>query len=226
MTLGEVALKAIIAMSGGIDSAVSLGLLKEGGGTQRALFLDFDKESSEQELAAAKYACLMSDTPLEIVDVSGLKKMQAGYVSSYHLRSDEMDIKGVEIVPGTPISGFNVLMSVSLYYAQLVNFDAVAFGIIKEQSAGRPRVFEMGRKLAQAQKYLNPAAPSIEFLFPLEAMEKHDVVAKGAELGLELDRTWSCIHGGLNHCGTCSQCASRKGAFQAARVKDPTLYEN
>lgn len=60
---------------------------------------------------------------------------------------------------------------------------------------------------------------------PLLAMDKHDVVRLGAELGVPLALTLSCMNpiGGL-HCGACSKCRERRDGFHAAGVPDPTAY--
>ena len=66
----------------------------------------------------------------------------------------------------------------------------------------------------------------VRLLTPFQHMMKSDIVAYGETLEVPWIRTWSCYKGGQLHCGTCPTCLSRKGAFSAAGVEDPTLYQD
>lgn len=63
-----------------------------------------------------------------------------------------------------------------------------------------------------------------KLLVPLQYMDKTDVVEKGYKLGVNFADTWSCYAGGEKHCGVCPTCRSRREAFIAAMVQDPTEY--
>ncbi|AIL99949.1 7-cyano-7-deazaguanine synthase [Sinorhizobium meliloti] len=217
-------MKVVIALSGGLDSTVALYELLAENHRVRAFFVDFAKDSNIRELSAAKKAAIDADIPIEIVDGKGIKEIQIGYVSAEQLASDEMDIKGAEIISGTAISGFTILMTMAQLHAQLINYDQVAFGLISEQTKDRPQVFDLGTKLEEVQSLLNPSAPMVTFNFPFQAMTKPDVVRRGAALGVPFENTWSCLRGDLIHCGACPQCHSRKQSFIAAGVPDPTTY--
>ena len=64
----------------------------------------------------------------------------------------------------------------------------------------------------------------IELLRPFVAMDKAAIARRGAELGVDFSRTWSCYKGGEIHCGTCGTCVERREAFQLAGLPDPTAY--
>jgi 7-cyano-7-deazaguanine synthase len=55
-------------------------------------------------------------------------------------------------------------------------------------------------------------------------MDKAAIARRGAELGVDFSRTWSCYKGGEIHCGTCGTCVERREAFQLAGLPDPTAY--
>jgi 7-cyano-7-deazaguanine synthase len=55
-------------------------------------------------------------------------------------------------------------------------------------------------------------------------LTKSAIVRRGAELGVDFGRTWSCYKGGEVHCGTCGTCVERREAFHLAGVPDPTAY--
>lgn len=60
---------------------------------------------------------------------------------------------------------------------------------------------------------------------PYTGITKTDIARKGALLGIDYSKTWSCYKGGDKHCGKCGTCVERKEAFELAGVKDPTEYE-
>ena len=71
----------------------------------------------------------------------------------------------------------------------------------------------------------------IEIVTPFVEMEKEDVIKIGAELGVPLDLTLSCMNPVAGdalplHCGLCSKCRERRDAFAAAGVSDPSTYAN
>jgi 7-cyano-7-deazaguanine synthase len=59
---------------------------------------------------------------------------------------------------------------------------------------------------------------------PLMNLDKKGIVKLGTELGVPFENTWSCYKGELRHCGTCPTCRSRRQAFTAAGIQDPTQY--
>ena len=64
----------------------------------------------------------------------------------------------------------------------------------------------------------------IQLLRPFIAMDKAQIAARGAELGVDFAQTWSCYKGGEEHCGCCGTCVERREAFDLASVDDPTVY--
>jgi 7-cyano-7-deazaguanine synthase len=64
----------------------------------------------------------------------------------------------------------------------------------------------------------------VELLRPFIDRTKADIARRGAELGVDFSRTWSCYVGGETHCGECGTCVERREAFQLAGLADPTEY--
>lgn len=65
---------------------------------------------------------------------------------------------------------------------------------------------------------------TIQLLVPLQFMDKTAIVEKGHKLNVDFANTWSCYKGEELHCGVCPTCRSRREAFIAAGIKDPTVY--
>jgi 7-cyano-7-deazaguanine synthase len=66
----------------------------------------------------------------------------------------------------------------------------------------------------------------IKLLSPFIAMNKAQIAAEGARLGVDFARTWSCYKGETAHCGKCGTCVERREAFALAGLPDPTAYES
>ena len=66
----------------------------------------------------------------------------------------------------------------------------------------------------------------VQLLRPFITLTKGQIAAKGAHLGVDFSRTWSCYKGGAVHCGVCGTCVERREAFTEAGLKDPTIYES
>jgi len=65
---------------------------------------------------------------------------------------------------------------------------------------------------------------TIRLVTPLQWMRKHEIITKGARLGVDFSHTWSCYDRGTEHCGKCPTCRARKEAFEIAGVRDSTKY--
>ena len=66
---------------------------------------------------------------------------------------------------------------------------------------------------------------NVKVLAPYTGITKADICSKGAALGVDYSKTYSCYKGGDLHCGKCGTCVERKEAFTLAGVTDPTKYE-
>ena len=64
----------------------------------------------------------------------------------------------------------------------------------------------------------------IKVISPFITMTKAEIAKRGAELGVDFLKTWSCYKGGEIHCGECGTCVERREAFQLAGLQDPTAY--
>ncbi len=64
----------------------------------------------------------------------------------------------------------------------------------------------------------------VKLLRPFIALNKAEIATRGAQLGVDFARTWSCYKGGDVHCGKCGTCVERREAFAQAGLADPTEY--
>ncbi len=219
----------LAVMSGGLDSTVLGQKLKSEGVPFRAIYFDIGYLPRVAERNAAKYACFQLDTPLEIVNLSGMFEMVSGFVPNEMLGLDEADKgqpKSEVHIPGDPdyVSGFHCITSLASYYALLAEIETISVGLIRNQVDYNDRLKNFIAEFPACAGHLNPSR-NFRLEAPFAGMYKSEVVELGVKLGVNLERTWSCYNGGRQHCGVCPGCNGRKQAFQDAKVDDLTSYD-
>jgi 7-cyano-7-deazaguanine synthase len=216
----------VVVFSGGIDSLVCVYKTLQDGFKPKLFYIDFGKAASAREISAVKRVSMTTYSPLEIVEMHGLPKLQNGYVDPRIAAMDELDIKWPEMVSeyGPYASGYHFVLSAASYYAQVTNHNEINIGVIKEQSDALPQLRSALTTFARHIELLNPSLGNFQISTPLIDLKKEEVIKLGDSLKVPFNMTWSCLHGGALHCGVCSQCVARKTAFSTAGVADPTNY--
>ncbi len=228
----------VLSFSGGLDSVVLLHELIKAKKKLRAIYLDFGKLPAQRELSSAKYHSLQLGVPLDVVPMQGVTHMAQGFASLAEMMTDELDVggsTGFETRDGfltrgcrndaARVSGFLVVAGVTAYYAQLLGVEHVAFAVTKEQTKAVPGVLKSLDSFSKAVEILNTKAGSFSLETPFQNLTKAEIIKKGAKLKVPFDSTWSCLLGGIMHCGKCVQCLERQSAFKAAKINDSTVYE-
>jgi 7-cyano-7-deazaguanine synthase len=221
---------SLVVLSGGLDSAVLLHKLAKSKVSLKAIYFDIGYLPSIPEKNSAKMFCHSLNVPLEIVDVRGIFSMVMGFVPIEVLGAGELD-KGQPVpIPKTDrsqdkdyVSGFHVLLGLASYYAMLAKIKIVNVGIIREQVKYNKGLKGFLTSWAAQIEKLNPTHP-FDLEAPFSSLSKTAVIKLGLELGVSLERTWSCYKPGPLHCGTCNGCLSRKHGFKYGRIPDRTMY--
>ncbi|MDB5312911.1 MAG: hypothetical protein JWO38_7113 [Gemmataceae bacterium] len=233
----------LVVLSGGLDSAVLAYKLKAEGRSLRAIHVDYRKTVSPRERGAAKLISLLLNIPLEIVESGGMTEMQQGYMPWSRVEA-ELDVKDDtltraidaqtaaqlnKVVAGTTnwfhITGIHHLISTATYLAQITGISSVAMGITREQASALPKLRAALDAWEQFIALLNPHAGGFSILTPLIGMSKSEIVALGSNLATPLHATWSCCVTSDIHCGECTRCQDRRGAFASAGIVDETRYQ-
>lgn len=216
----------VLVLSGGLDSFVLAHQLVADGSKVRGLYVDLGKPVCQNEMATVKRLCLDLSIPVDVVNAAGLTMMQRGFVPDKFLNYDELDVEGYVESPesGSYVSGFQILLAIGSYFSQIVGSKCMVLGVIKDQVRDRPELLSVFTKMAEAVGILNPNLPKFQIVTPYARKTKAQVVEAGHSLGAPMERSWSCVFAGLNHCGVCGRCESRKNAFAKAKVEDLTKY--
>ena len=220
-------MRCVAVVSGGLDSAVLAHHLRADGWELRLVSFDYGQRHVTELGHAARLGAALG-VRHDIVDLRPVGALLGGSA----LTDDAVDVPdghyADESMRITVVANRNAIFAqVAVGVAVADGADAVALGI----HAGdhfvypdcRPPFVEATEHLA---KVANEGFVSEHFtvLAPFVAWTKAEIVARGDELGVPFEDTWSCYKGGDVHCGTCGTCSERREAFELAGVADPTRY--
>ncbi len=215
--------RAVVLVSGGLDSATLVQYVKQRKEVSRIDALTFlygQKHCSEVEMArfqAEKAGCERH----EIIDLSAVASVFQG--SS--LVNEAMDIPDLAALsenerrqPSTYVPNRNMIfLSLAAAYAESRGILTVFYGAQLSDEYGYwdctlDFINAMNRTLQ-----LNRGEP-VKIEAPFAGMHKWEVVRLGGELGVDFERTWTCYRGGEEPCGKCPSCVERRLAFEKAGV--------
>jgi len=221
--------RAVVLLSGGLDSATTLAIAREEGYECFALSFDYGQrharelESAKQvaaSLGAARHLTLRLD--LRAVGGSAL----TDDVEVPKGRSDEAIGTGI---PVTYVPARNtIFLGHALAWAETLGSQDIFIGVNALDYSGypdcRPEFVEAFERLANlATKAGVEGTSRFRVHMPLVTLSKAQIVARAFELGVNLSLTWSCYEPEPDGraCGLCDSCLLRKKGFAEARVADP-----
>lgn len=216
-------MNTVLIYSGGLDSTVLLYHLLAEGDTVRCLGVDYGQRH-RRELDSAREVAALAGVGFRTADLSALRDLLGGSsqtddsfaVPEGHYEADSMKL--------TVVPNRNMLMlSVAAAFAISSKSQRIAYAAHSGDHAIYPDCRgEFVHALAAAVRLCDWSP--VELVAPFVKMTKAEIVARGAELGAPVGRTWSCYKGGEKHCGVCGTCTERREAFKIAGVIDPTEY--
>lgn len=159
------------------------------------------------------------------IETDHLAAIGASSLTDSDLNIEDADLDSDEIPTSyVPFRNGN-LLAMAVSYAESIEAGAVFIGAHSEDFSGypdcRPAFFEAFQQVADLG---TKPETEIEIVAPFAEQSKSDIVARGVELGVPFEHTWSCYREGAPACGTCDSCAYRLQAFQIRGVRDPIEY--
>ncbi|MFA6079229.1 MAG: 7-cyano-7-deazaguanine synthase QueC [Candidatus Omnitrophota bacterium] len=218
--------KAIVLLSGGLDSAVTLFYAVKNGYDCRCLSFDYGQKQKREIALARKLAAwagakfITVKLPLPWKGSSLLDKNKA-----IPLDRKIEDIK--KGIPSTYVPGRNTMfLAVASSFAEAVGARAIFIGAHFEDSSGYPdcrkeyleafdKVIRLGTKAGREKR--------LSLKFPLIEKDKAGIIKLGLSLGVPFQLTRSCYQGSKRPCMRCDSCILRQRGFKRAGVEDPAL---
>jgi len=217
--------KTILIYSGGLDSTTLLYQLLSQQHELKCLSFNYGQKHLK-EIESAKYFCQKFNLEHKVADLSYISDL----ISSSSLISKNMDVPEghyqEESMKSTVVPNRNMIMlSIAIGWAINCKFDNVAYAAHNGDHAIYPDCREEFAKIISlaAQK---ADWHSVNLIRPFIDFSKTKIAHLAGELGVEIDKTWSCYKGGEIHCGKCGTCVERIEALNNSGTHDKTKYAN
>lgn len=203
--------KAIVLLSGGLDSTTTLYYAKKHGYQCFALIFDYGQRH-RREIRSAAAVAKGAQVPYQII------KIRLPWKGSSLLDvKKKIPEKGVgRGIPSTYVPARNtIFLSFALSYAEAIRAKAIFIGANAIDFSGypdcRPDYYRAFQKVVEK----GTKAKKIKIVTPLIKMTKEQIIRLGLKLGAPLEKTWSCYAGGKEPCGVCDSCRLRNKGFAA-----------
>jgi 7-cyano-7-deazaguanine synthase len=218
--------RAVVLLSGGMDSAVTLAIAREQGFDCHALSVGYGQRHTSELAAAAQVATRLGAIEHKRVDVD-LRSIGGSALTA------DIDVpeQGGDGIPVTYVPARNTIMlSMALGWAEVLGADDLFCGVNAVDYSGypdcRPAFIDAFERLANVATKAGVEGHRMRVHAPLLTLSKADIVQQGTRLGVDFAMTVSCYRADANGaaCGHCDACRLRADGFAAAGIADPTRY--
>lgn len=220
--------KAIILLSGGLDSITVLALAKQQGFDCYALSFDYGQRHNAELAAAQNIARKYQVLDHKIIRL-GLDSIGGSALTDDHIDVPRSPQEGI---PVTYVPARNtIFLSFALGWAEVLNAHDVFIGVNAVDYSGypdcRPAFIKAFQDMANLATKAGVEGHEIQIHTPLIALSKAEIIARGIGLEVDYASTVSCYAADQRGraCGSCDACRLRKAGFAALAVADPTCYQ-
>lgn len=219
--------RAVILLSGGLDSATVLAMAREAGHECHALSVSYGQRHHAELAAAARVAGALGAREHRIMHVD-LGRIGGSALTD---RSIDVPVAGGEGIPVTYVPARNTIMlSLAMAWAEVLNAREIHVGVNAVDYSGypdcRPEFIAAFQALSDVATKAGVEGRGARIQAPLIHLSKAGIIRMGTRLGVDYSLTVSCYQAddrGLA-CGACDSCRLRREGFAAAGVADPTRY--
>ena len=218
--------KAVVLVSGGMDSAVTLAIAREQGFAVYALSVAYGQRHGSELEAAERVARAMGALAHKTVQVD-LRSIGGSALTA------DIDVpeQGGDGIPVTYVPARNTIMlSIALGWAEVLGANDILCGVNAVDYSGypdcRPAFIDAFELLANVATKAGVEGAGLRVHAPLMRMSKADIAREGQRLGVDFAQTVSCYQADAQGraCGHCDACHLRAEGFRAAGLADPTRY--
>ncbi len=219
--------RAVVIVSGGMDSAVALAIAKSQGYELITLHFNYNQRTQKKELECFyKLSKALNATNSYVIDLPFFEQIGASALTDHSI-----DVPTIGIQDGVPVTYVpfrnGIFLSIASAIAEKEKAKAIYIGVVEEDSSGYPDCRESYIKAMQKAINLGTKDDTnIEIKMPLVHMKKSQIIKKALELKVPLEFTWSCYKDEDVACGVCDSCRLRLNGFSEAGLKDPIPYKD
>ncbi len=219
--------KAIILVSGGMDSCVTAAIAARDNDEIAFLHISYGQRTEERERRAFNDIADYYGVEKRLdISIEHLSKIGGSSLTDENIVVSEANLASKAIPTSyVPFRNANML-SIAVSWAEVIGANRIYIGAVAEDSSGypdcRPEFYET------FQQVINTGTKpdtQVKIRTPIIHLTKADIVKKGVELNAPLQLTWSCYRNGDLACGTCDSCALRLRGFKQAGLNDPIVYK-
>jgi 7-cyano-7-deazaguanine synthase len=219
--------RAVVLLSGGLDSATVLALARESGLECHALSVSYGQRHHIELDAAARIARALGARDHRVMEVN------LGHIGGSALTDSSIEVPTTpgEGIPVTYVPARNTIMlSLALAWAEVLGATEIHIGVNAVDYSGypdcRPEFVSAFEHLAQLATKAGVEGTRLTVRAPLIKLSKAQIVREGARLGVDYSLTVSCYQADAQGraCGRCESCRLRREGFVSAGIPDPTRY--
>ena len=224
-------MKAVVLLSGGIDSTtcVAMAVNDYGAENVKALCLSYGQKHSKELESARKvakhYGIQLIEESVDCFKFSNCSLLEGREDIDHESYAEQLAKLGGEGTVSTYVPFRNgILLSIAAAYAYSIDADLVYYGAHADDAAGRAYpdcTPEFVNSMNEAVFW--GTGKKVKVIAPLLMMNKAEVVKTGLGLNAPYELTWSCYEGGDKPCGKCGTCIDRIKAFELNGVIDPLM---
>lgn len=219
--------KAVVLVSGGLDSATVLAIAREQGFECYTLAFDYGQRHRAELKAARRVADAHGAAAFKVITLD-LSSIGGSALTDLNIPVPEA---GGDGIPVTYVPARNtVFLSIALGWAEVLQADDIFIGVNAVDYSGypdcRPDFIAAFERLANVATKAGVEGHAMTIHTPLIDLSKTDIVRRGTQLGVNYAETVSCYSADEQGraCGHCDSCALRKQGFDEAGIPDPTRY--
>ncbi|NLW18979.1 MAG: 7-cyano-7-deazaguanine synthase QueC [Candidatus Cloacimonetes bacterium] len=219
--------KAIVLVSGGLDSLVSAAVAARDCEELYFLHVNYGQRTQKKELESFEAICRhYAPKRAEVISWDWLARIGGSSLIDTNMEIPTQD--PTDEVPSTYVPFRNAnLLCAAVAWAEVLGANSVYIGAVEEDSSGYPDCREVffsafEKTVETGTKNLIP----IKIMTPVLQLSKAEIVKLGLELGAPFEHSWSCYSSNDEACGECESCRLRLKAFAQAGHTDPIKYRN
>lgn len=220
-------MKAVVLLSGGLDSATTLALATEQGYSCYALSFNYGQRHSAELNAARNVALSMNVAEHKIINLD-LTQIGGSALTDKNIAVPQSPSEGIPI---TYVPARNtIFLSYALAWSEVLGINDIFIGVNAVDYSGypdcRPEYIAAFENTARLATKSGVEGQPLRIRTPLINLTKAEIIKKGTELGVDYSLTVSCYQADEQGraCGMCDSCRFRKEGFAAAGIPDPTIY--